>query len=100
GRLAVLRVVPRADFLAAMTFVTVPGLIGPLVGPTLGGWLVEAVSWHWIFLINLPLGVLGAVAALRLMPDLRQPVARFDLLGYVLLAFGMVAVSLSLDLVG
>jgi MFS family permease len=98
GRLAVLRVVPRADFLAAMSFVTLPGLIGPLVGPTLGGWLVQAASWHWIFLINLPLGVAGSVAAFRWMPDLRQTVPRFDLLGYGLLAFGMVAVSLSLDL--
>ena len=97
GRLAVLRVVPRQDFLAAMSFVTIPGLIGPLVGPTLGGWLVQVASWHWIFLINLPLGVVGGVAALRLMPDLRQPVTRFDVLGYVLLAFGMVAVSMSLS---
>jgi len=97
GRLAVLRAVPRKDFLAAMSFVTVPGLIGPLVGPTLGGWLVEVASWHWIFLINLPLGVIGTLAALRWMPDLRMPVPRFDLAGYGLLAFGMVAVSLSLD---
>jgi EmrB/QacA subfamily drug resistance transporter len=97
GRLVVLRVVPRADFLAAMSFVTLPGLIGPLVGPTLGGWLVQIASWHWIFLINLPLGVVGGIAALRLMPDLRQPVGRFDSLGYVLLAYAMVAISLSLN---
>lgn len=97
GRLAVLRSVPRQDFLAAMTFVTVPGLIGPLIGPSLGGWLVEAASWHWIFLINLPLGLAGALAAMRWMPDLRVPVSRFDLIGYGLLAFGMVAVSLSVD---
>ncbi|MET0267903.1 MAG: MFS transporter, partial [Duganella sp.] len=45
GRLAVLRVVPRQEFLAAMSFVTLPGLIGPLVGPTLGGWLVQSASW-------------------------------------------------------
>lgn len=68
GRLAVLRVVPRKDFLAAMSFVTLPGLIGPLVGPTLGGWLSQAVSWHWIFLINVPLGIAGTFAAQRLMP--------------------------------
>ena len=98
GRLAVLRVVPRSEFLAAMSFVTLPGLIGPLVGPTLGGWLVQAASWHWIFLINLPLGVVGTAAALRYMPDLRQSVSRFDVLGYGLLASGMVAVSLSLGL--
>ena len=97
GRLAVLRVVPRQDFLAAMSFVTIPGLIGPLVGPTLGGWLVQVASWHWIFLINLPLGVVGGVAALSVMPDLRQPVPRFDMLGYVLLAFGMVGISIALD---
>lgn len=97
GRLAILRLVPRHEFLAAMSFVTIPGLLGPLVGPTLGGWLSEVASWHWIFLINLPLGIAGTVAALRLMPDLRGSASRFDLPGYLLLAFGMVAVSLSLN---
>ena len=97
GRLVVMRVIPRADFLAAMSFVTIPGLIGPLIGPTLGGWLVQIASWHWIFLINLPLGVAGGIASLRIMPDLRQMVGRFDALGYLLLAYAMVAVSLGLD---
>jgi len=97
GRLTVLRAVPRKDFLAAISFVTVPGLVGPLVGPTLGGWLVEAVSWHWIFLINVPLGVLGALLGTRILPDLRAATGRFDAVGYGLLAFGMVAISLSLD---
>jgi MFS family permease len=49
GRLVVMRVVPKTEFLAAMSFVTLPGLIGPLIGPTLGGWLVQIASWHWIF---------------------------------------------------
>jgi EmrB/QacA subfamily drug resistance transporter len=97
GRLVVLRVVPREQFLAAMSFVTIPGLIGPLVGPTLGGWLVQVASWHWIFLINIPLGVAGGIAALKVMPDLRQPVSRFDVVGYVLLAYAMVAVSVALN---
>ena len=97
GRLAVLRAVPRGSFLAAMSFVTVPGLVGPLIGPALGGWLSDVASWHWIFLINLPLGVVGGIAALKWMPDLRAPVARFDAPGYGLLAFGMIAVSLSID---
>ncbi|PMY58290.1 MFS transporter, partial [Pseudomonas sp. FW126-L8] len=47
GRLVVLRTFPRERFLQAMSFVAIPGLIGPLIGPTLGGWLVEAASWHW-----------------------------------------------------
>ncbi|NEL80962.1 MAG: MFS transporter, partial [Xanthomonas perforans] len=63
-----------------------------------GGWLVEVASWHWVFLINLPIGVIGFIAALKIMPDhygdARQ---RFDLIGYLMLAFGMVALSLALD---
>jgi EmrB/QacA subfamily drug resistance transporter len=97
GRLAVLRSFPRGEFLRAMSFVTLPGLIGPLVGPTLGGWLVQAASWHWIFLINLPVGAVAAAATLRFMPDARSAVARFDLGGYLMLSFSMVAISLALD---
>ena len=98
GRLAVLRSVPRSQFLQAMSFIAIPGLIGPLVGPTLGGWLVEVASWHWIFLINLPVGLVGAIASLVYMPDNRMPtVKRFDVAGYLLLAFGMVTLSLALD---
>jgi DHA2 family multidrug resistance protein-like MFS transporter len=54
GRLTVLKIVPRSEYMAAMTFVTLPGQIGPLMGPALGGFLVQYASWHWIFLINLP----------------------------------------------
>ncbi|MGO4391958.1 multidrug transporter subunit MdtD [Variovorax sp. M-6] len=98
GRLALLRSVPRAEFLAAMSFVAIPGLIGPLMGPTLGGWLVQYASWHWIFLINVPVGVAGCIATLYFMPDLRGALQRrFDGVGYAMLAFGMVAVSLAID---
>jgi EmrB/QacA subfamily drug resistance transporter len=101
GRLALLRTVPRGEFLQAMSFVAIPGLIGPLLGPTLGGWLVQYASWHWIFLINVPVGLLGCLATLKYMPDLRGVVQkRFDSIGYAMLAFGMVAISLSLDGVG
>jgi EmrB/QacA subfamily drug resistance transporter len=98
GRLALLRTVPRAEFLQAMSFVAIPGLIGPLLGPTLGGWLVQYASWHWIFLINVPVGLLGCIATLRFMPDIRGvALRRFDGAGYAMLAFGMVAISLALD---
>lgn len=98
GRLVVLRTFPRERFLQAMSFVAIPGLVGPLVGPTLGGWLVEAASWHWIFLINVPVGIVGALATLRHMPaPAAAAVGRFDLAGYLLLAFGMVSLSLALD---
>ncbi|MET0541006.1 MAG: multidrug transporter subunit MdtD [Variovorax sp.] len=98
GRLALLRTVPRNEFVQAMSFVAIPGLIGPLLGPTLGGWLVQYASWHWIFLINVPVGLAGCIATLKFMPDLRAVVLRpFDGLGYAFLAFGMVAISLALD---
>lgn len=98
GRLSVLRSFPRSHFLPAMSFVAIPGLIGPLIGPTLGGWLVEVASWHWIFLINLPVGLIGGVASLIYMQGAAlDRVARFDLAGYLLLAFGMVSLSLALD---
>jgi EmrB/QacA subfamily drug resistance transporter len=97
GRLAVLRAYPREQFLAAMSFVTIPGLVGPLIGPTVGGWLVQVASWHWIFLINLPVGLIGCIATLRTMPDFRDSPGRFDLPGYLLLAGSMVMISLALD---
>ncbi|MDP3134804.1 MAG: multidrug transporter subunit MdtD [Burkholderiaceae bacterium] len=98
GRLAVLHEFPRDKFLRAMAFVAIPGLIGPVLGPTLGGLLVEYASWHWIFLINIPVGLAGCVATLFYMPQRRSPKPRgFDLGGYLLLAFGMVGVSLALD---
>ena len=101
GRLAVLRAFPREQFLEAISFVAIPGLIGPLVGPTLGGWLVEAASWHWSFLINIPVGVLGALATMRFMPVGRgeRPPA-FDLGGYGMLVVAMLAISLALDGLG
>ncbi|MES2206009.1 MAG: multidrug transporter subunit MdtD [Pseudomonadota bacterium] len=98
GRLSLLRAIPRNDFLQAMSFVTIPGLIGPLIGPTLGGWLVEVASWHWVFLINLPIGVAGYFFASKHMPDFRSiTYLPFDYMGYILLSFSMIAISLSLD---
>jgi len=98
GRLAVLRAFPRERFLQAMSFIAIPGLVGPLIGPTLGGWLSESASWHWVFLINIPVGLAGLLATLRFMPrSAPVAVAPFDLAGYAYLAFGMVAVSLAVD---
>lgn len=101
GRLAVLRVFPGAQLVAALSFVTMPGLVGPLIGPLAGGWLVQAASWHWIFLVNLPIGVLGLWAVRRYMPDFinaeRPP---FDLAGFALLGGGMVMLSLGLQGLG
>lgn len=97
GRLVVLRAYPRSDLVRVMSFVMFPGLIGQLMGPTVGGLLVEYVSWRWIFAINLPIGLLGAYAAHRLMPNLRlaRP-PRFDGVGFVL--FGAFTLSIILGI--
>jgi EmrB/QacA subfamily drug resistance transporter len=98
GRLAILRAFPHERLLPAMSFIAIPGLLGPLIGPTLGGWLVQVASWHWIFLINVPIGLIGCFTTFTFMPDSRAPeVTRFDLPGYGLLALGMVTVSFAID---
>ena len=98
GRLSVLRTFPREQYLQALSFVAIPGMIGPLIGPTLGGWITQTFSWHWIFLINVPVGVIGALATVRFMPNARLPgMGRFDIAGYLFLAIAMVTLSFSLD---
>jgi EmrB/QacA subfamily drug resistance transporter len=98
GRLAILRTFPAERYLSALSFIAIPGLVGPLIGPTLGGWLVKIASWHWIFLINVPVGVVGCIATFVYMLDSRNPdTARFDMKGYVLLVLGMLAISFALD---
>ncbi|TQI81670.1 DHA2 family multidrug resistance protein-like MFS transporter [Serratia fonticola] len=97
GRLTVMKIVPREQYMAAMTFVTLPGQIGPLMGPALGGFLVQYASWHWIFLINIPVGIAGAMATALLMPNYRMQTRRFDISGFIMLAIGMATLTLALD---
>ena len=98
GRLAVLRNIPGEQYIAALAFVSVAGQVGPLLGPALGGWLVQDVSWHWIFLINVPVGFVGLFAVRRYLPqDAVRAVAPFDWLGCGLLSLCMVAFSLALE---
>jgi EmrB/QacA subfamily drug resistance transporter len=100
GRLAILRTYPRVELLRVLTLITLPGLVGPLLGPTLGGWLVEVASWHWIFLVNLPVGLVGIFVARRYMPDLRAAVGGFQWGGFLLFSIGLVLASLALQGLG
>jgi len=101
GRLAVLRIYPRQYLVQVLSFVTIPGMLGPLFGPTVGGFLVQYATWHWIFLINLPVGFIGCVAVLRYIPNLRRvKLPRFDIRGFVLFGTAMLLVSFALDTVG
>jgi EmrB/QacA subfamily drug resistance transporter len=98
GRLAVLRSVSGEQYVCALAFVSVAGQVGPIVGPTLGGWLAQAVSWHWIFLINVPIGAIGLAAVHRYLPhDAAAQAPRFDFVGCALLSLCMIAFSLAID---
>lgn len=98
GRLAVLRSVSSEQYVSALAMISVAGQVGPIVGPTLGGWFVEAISWHWIFLINVPIGLAGLFAVYRYLPRaVRTDAPPFDLAGCALLSLSMIAFSLAVD---
>lgn len=98
ARLALLRAYPRSELLPVLNFVTIPGLIGPIVGPLLGGWLVTYATWHWIFLINIPIGLAGIFYAYRYMPDFTAPSRHFDLIGFLLFGLSLVMLLSGLSL--
>ncbi|KAB0649794.1 MFS transporter, partial [Burkholderia territorii] len=98
GRLAVLRRVPGERYVAAIAFVSIAGQLGPIVGPTLGGWLTQAISWHWVFIVNVPVGVAGFIAVQRFLPhDQATQPPPFDFVGCALLSAAMIALSLAID---
>lgn len=100
GRLSMLKIIPRSQFLSAMSLMSLAGLMGPLMGPTLGGWFVEVFSWHWIFLINVPIGIVGCILTFKVMPNVTEAhVSRFDFIGFILLVLSMVGVSLSIEVI-
>src|SRR5919204_4613794 len=92
GRLVLLRTVPRSDLVRAMSYVSVPALIGPVMGPPLGGFIVTYASWRWIFFINIPIGVLGIVLVNLVIADLKETGRRpFDLSGFAMTGVGLAA---------
>ncbi|CAE6685424.1 DHA2 family efflux MFS transporter permease subunit [Burkholderia sp. R-69980] len=98
GRLAVLRSVSSEQYVSALAFISIAGQLGPIAGPTLGGWFVEAITWHWIFLINVPIGAFGLYAVQRFLPAHGEAEAPpFDFVGCGLLSLCMIAFSLAVD---
>jgi EmrB/QacA subfamily drug resistance transporter len=101
GRLIMVRSVDKHLLLNAMSLVTIPALIGPICGPPLGGFITTYASWHWIFLINVPIGLVGIVMATRFIPNVhvehRHP---FDFLGFVLSGIGIAGLAFGLSVMG
>jgi EmrB/QacA subfamily drug resistance transporter len=101
GRLVVLRVTDKRDLLDAIAYLTWPALVAPVIAPALGGWITTVASWHWIFLINAPLGAVALIAALRIVPALEGGrVPPLDWLGFTLCALTLAALLVGLELVG
>ena len=101
GRTVLVRSVPKRDLVNAMAWVTVPAMIGPVLGPPVGGFITTYASWHWIFLINLPIGLLGIAMASRYIEDFRaEKLERFDLVGMALAGIGIAGVAFGLSVLG
>jgi EmrB/QacA subfamily drug resistance transporter len=98
GRLILLRSFPRAELMTAMTYMTLPAIVGPLIGPLLGGLLTTALSWRWIFYVNLPFGLLGIALALRFIKNTPEAsVARFDFPGFLMVGGGLGLLQFGLE---
>ncbi|THG30258.1 MFS transporter [Naasia lichenicola] len=90
GRAAVLRVTPTTGIIKAIAILVWPGLVAPIIAPFVGGVLTTYASWHWIFLINLPLGIAAFVIALRIIPEVEGPPApALDVPGFALVVVGL-----------
>ena len=101
GRLVLLRSVTKAEMVGAMAWLTVPALVGPVIGPLLGGFITTYAHWRWNFWINIPIAVLGLVLVTRYIPDLPQPrPPRFDTGGFLLTAAGLVGLMFGFETIG
>ncbi len=101
GRLAIIRTFPKSELLVAMNFVIIPALIGPLLGPTVGGLIVHWLSWREIFFVNVPMGIAALLIIYRHMPDYHGGAPRpLDVVGLVLFGTGTALLSWLLEIFG
>lgn len=101
GRLVLLRSVPKSELVQAMAWVTMPALLGPVLGPPVGGFITTYFSWHWIFWINVPIGLVGILLVTRFIPVLDVPSPPpFDGLGFALLSVGLLGVVIGFEAIG
>src|SRR5689334_1868980 len=101
ARLILVRSIDRRELINAMVWVTLPALLGPLIGPALGGFITTFISWHWIFLINIPIGLAGIVLATIFIEDVRAETRDpFDPIGAVLAGLGISGLAFGGSLLG
>ena len=101
GRLVLLRTIPKSELVSAMAYVTIPALIGPVMGPPLGGFITTYFSWRWIFWINVPIGIIGLALAISFIGNIRETtVGALDLRGFALTAVGFTGLIFGFEFVG
>jgi EmrB/QacA subfamily drug resistance transporter len=101
GRLVLVRTIDKSKLVNAMAWLTTPALIGPVIGPPLGGFITTYFTWHWIFLINIPIGLVGIVMAQRHIDPIRtDSPERFDLTGLILAGIGLAGLAFGLSVAG
>jgi EmrB/QacA subfamily drug resistance transporter len=103
GRLVLLRAIPRDQLVSAMARMTMPALVGPALGPLIGGFLATYASWRWIFYVNIPIGILGVILTLKLIPNFKEErhvVGRFDIVGCLLSGIALGTLVFGLESVG
>jgi EmrB/QacA subfamily drug resistance transporter len=102
GRLVLLRSVSKLQMISAMSWLTMPALVGPILGPPLGGFIVTYFSWRLVFDINIPIGIIGVIAVSLFIPDLREPDrgGRLDFSGLLLTGLAMAALMAGFETIG
>lgn len=100
GKLAMIKTYKKKELVKALNYAIIPALIGPVLGPLVGGYLVDYLSWHWIFIINIPFGIAGIILGMKYMPDYHSGETHFDLKGFLIFAAASLLLSVSLELFG
>jgi len=101
GRLVLMRAVPKRNYVAALNYLTIPALLGPVTGPALGGAITLYFHWRWIFLVNVPISILGLFLVLRHITNVREPdMPAFDLRGFALSSVGLSVLMLGFSALG
>src|SRR5581483_11975078 len=101
GRMVLVRTISKRELVRAMAWVTTPALVGPVLGPPIGGFITTYATWHWIFIINVPIGLLGIALATRYIPDVRaDKQERFDVIGLMLAGLGIGGMAFGLSVLG
>jgi EmrB/QacA subfamily drug resistance transporter len=100
GRLVLVRTVGREKLVDAMALLTMPALVGPILGPALGGFITTYTTWHWIFLINIPIGLVGIALVSLFFENIRGEKQPFDLIGLVLIGLGVGGLAFGLTVIG